>query len=341
MEAGPVVKAWGLILGGYRPNLSIEITRECPLRCPGCYAYGDEHLGGGVVLRQLADYKGQELIDGVMALVRKHKPLHLSIVGGEPLVRFRELETLLPMLTGMGVHTQVVTSAVRPIPESWANMPKLQVCVSIDGLQPEHDARRAPATYDRILKHIKGQQITVHCTITRQQSRPGYITEFTEFWTRIPDVKRIWFSLYTPQMGEQSPEMLQREDRERAVKEISALYLREPKLHDMRPTVVAGYLRPPQSPDECIFAKTTTCVSSDFTHPIVPCQYGGNPDCTQCGCMASVGLDALGRHKIGGFIPVGAIFRGSLRVGAAVRALRGGGHGGSSNGVPVAARATE
>ena len=42
-----IVQAWGKILTGYRPNLSIEITRECPLRCPGCYAYGDDHLGGG------------------------------------------------------------------------------------------------------------------------------------------------------------------------------------------------------------------------------------------------------------------------------------------------------
>ena len=61
--------------------------------------------------------------------------------------------------------------------------------------------RRAPATYDRILKHIKGQHITVHCTITRQQSRAGYLTEFTKFWAALPDVKRIWFSLYTPQKG--------------------------------------------------------------------------------------------------------------------------------------------
>ena len=185
----PVLQAWGLILQGRRPNLSIEITRECPLRCPGCYAYGDTHLGGDVVLRQLADFKGQELIDGMLDVVRRHKPLHLSIVGGEPLVRFRELDVLLPQLTAMGVHTQVVTSAVRPIPESWADMPQLQVCVSIDGLQPEHDVRRAPATYDRILKHIKGQHVTVHCTITRQQTRPGYVTEFTEFWATLPDVQ--------------------------------------------------------------------------------------------------------------------------------------------------------
>ena len=322
MQKQHVVKAWGLILGGYQPNLSIEITRECPLRCPGCYAYGDEHLGGDVVLRELADYKGQELIDGVMEVVRRHKPLHLSIVGGEPLVRFRELETLLPMLTDMGVHTQVVTSAVRPIPESWATMPRLQVCVSIDGLQPEHDVRRAPATYDRILKHIKGQRVTVHCTITRQQTRPGYVTEFTEFWAALPDVRKIWFSLYTPQIGEDSPEMLRREDRERVVAEIMGLHRREPKLMDMLPRIVEGYLNPPQNPQECIFAQTTACLSSDLKRAITPCQYGGNPDCTQCGCMASVGLGALGRHKVAG-VSVGTIFKGSLAVGAAVRRVRG------------------
>ena len=323
MNRGDVVKAWGRILTGYRPNLSIEITRECPLRCPGCYAYGDTHLGGDVVLRQLADYKGQELIDGVLDVVRRHKPLHLSIVGGEPLVRFRELDALLPQLTAMGVHTQVVTSAVRPVPVEWAAIPKVQVCVSIDGLQPEHDVRRAPATYDRILKHIRGHHVTVHCTITRQQTRPGYVTEFTKFWAAVPDVEQIWFSLYTPQKGEVSDEQLTREDRERVVAEISELHALEPKLHDMIPAVTRGYLRPPQTPDECIFAKTTACLSADLKRAITPCQYGGDPDCTQCGCMASVGLAALGDHRLGGMIPLRAIFDGSFKVGAAARRWRG------------------
>jgi MoaA/NifB/PqqE/SkfB family radical SAM enzyme len=156
LAIGPreVMQAWGRILAGDRPNLSIEITRECPLRCPGCYAYGDEHLGGGVTLRGLADYKGDELVARFMALIDRHRPLHVSIVGGEPLVRYRELGQILPQLAERGVHTQLVTSAVRPVPTEWIGIPRLQVVVSIDGLQPEHDERRTPATYDRILKHI-------------------------------------------------------------------------------------------------------------------------------------------------------------------------------------------
>jgi MoaA/NifB/PqqE/SkfB family radical SAM enzyme len=323
MDRGAVVTAWGRILSGYRPNLSIEITRECPLRCPGCYAYGDEHLGGGVVLRELADLKGQALIDGVIDVVRAHRPLHVSIVGGEPLVRFRELETLLPTLTTSGIHVQVVTSAVRPIPPSWADMPNLQVCVSIDGLQPEHDARRAPATYDRILKHIQGQHVTIHTTVTRQQSRTGYLTEFTEIWAPNPDVKRIWFSLYTPQQGEVSDERLRPEDRARVVEEIGRLHKRFDKLADMNPLVTRGYLTPPPDPESCIFAKTTACVSADLQTKITPCQYGGKPVCSECGCMASVGLGALADYKLGGLVELRTIFNASLSVGAGMRRLRG------------------
>jgi MoaA/NifB/PqqE/SkfB family radical SAM enzyme len=64
-----IVTAWGRILRGYRPALSVEITRECPLRCPGCYAYGDQHLGGEVTLRQVSDYKGDELVDRFLKLM--------------------------------------------------------------------------------------------------------------------------------------------------------------------------------------------------------------------------------------------------------------------------------
>ena len=82
--------------------LSIEITRECPLSCPGCYAYGDSHLGGTAILRELSDFRGDQLIEGVLELVRRHKPMHASLVGGEPMVRHRELGHILPALSERG-----------------------------------------------------------------------------------------------------------------------------------------------------------------------------------------------------------------------------------------------
>jgi len=318
-----VVQAWGRILAGYRPNISIEITRECPLRCPGCYAYGDDHLGGGgVTLRTLADYKGDELVTRFMALVDRHRPLHVSIVGGEPLVRYRELGRILPQLGERQIHTQVVTSAVRQIPLEWATIPRLQLVVSIDGLQPEHDARRTPATYDRVLKHIEGHQVTVHCTVTRQQvRRDGYLEEFLHLWDANPSTNLIWISLYTPQKGEISEERLTASDRAKVISELRRLMPQIRKLQ-MLDGILKVYAKPPASPEQCVFAQTTQCYSSDLERRIMPCQFGGNPDCANCGCIASAGLEAIGRHKLRGGISVGRIFYASLQVGKTIERVR-------------------
>jgi MoaA/NifB/PqqE/SkfB family radical SAM enzyme len=318
-----ILTAWGRILSGYVPALSIEITRECPLRCPGCYAYGDDHLNGPATLRQLHDFKGQELVDRVLALVDEHRPLHVSIVGGEPLVRYRELNDILPALSGRGVWVQLVTSAVREIPPAWRGLPKLMIVVSIDGLQPEHDARRAPATYDRILKHIVGHDsLTVHCTVTRQQVvRAGYLEEFVRFWSARNEIERIWMSLYTPQIGEESDERLRPADRKQVIGDLLALRLRYPKLQINEQTL-AVYETPPSSPEECLFARVTTSISADLTTKITPCQFGGTPDCSNCGCLASAGLGAVGRHKLGGIIPIDFLFNRSMRIGARVRRRR-------------------
>lgn len=214
MTHSDLLPAWSRILRGYRPLLSIEITKECPLRCPGCYAYGGEHLGDLVTLRDLNDHKGEELVNGVLGLVRRYRPIHVSIVGGEPLVRWRELDRLLPKLDLMGIETQLVTSAVRPIPAHWAAIRSLHLAVSVDGLPAEHDRRRAPATYARILDHVAGHSVIVHCTITRQMlHRDDYLHDFAAFWSSRSEVRKIWFSLYTPQEGEQSEERLMAADR--------------------------------------------------------------------------------------------------------------------------------
>jgi organic radical activating enzyme len=320
-----VFAAWGRILTGYRPALAIEITRECPLSCPGCYAYGSGHLGGGVTLRELRDFTGQALVDGVLDLVRRHRPIHVSIVGGEPLVRYRELNALLPILAQRGVYVQLVTSAVREIPREWRDLQRLSIVVSIDGLQPEHDARRAPATYARILKHVVGHRITVHCTVTAQQAcRAGYLDEFVRFWSAHEGTARIWISLYTPQVGEVSAERLDARARARVLDDLRALRARYPKLSMPKP-LLEVYANPPKSPGECLFARTTMSISANLETPITPCMFGGVPDCANCGCVASAGLGAVGRHRVFGLVPVSAMFAGSARLGQRIRGWREGG----------------
>jgi hypothetical protein len=69
-----------------------------------------------------------------------------------------------------------------------------------------------------------------------------------------------------------------------------------------------------------MFAQTTACVSSDFTTAITPCQFGGRPVCTECGCIASAGLASVAKYKLAGLVPIGAIFSVSRKFGDRVAA---------------------
>lgn len=321
MQKSEVFRAWSTILSGRSPSLSIEITKECPLRCPGCYAFDAAHLGGLTDLRQLSDFKGDELVSRVLRIIDDHRPLHVSLVGGDPLVRHRELELLLPQIESRGVHTQIVTSAFRIIPASWKRFKRLNVVVSIDGLQPEHDERRKPATYERILKNIKDAEVTIHCTITSQiADRPGYLDEFLAFWSERPEIAKIWFSIFTPQVGAKDPEILTPDQRTSVIAELRQLRVKYPIL-DMPESVIDEIAFPPKNPSECIFARTSEIISADLSTRITPCQFGGTPDCEQCGCFASIGLAAVGHHKLFGPLTAGHVFMASDRFGKSWRRL--------------------
>jgi MoaA/NifB/PqqE/SkfB family radical SAM enzyme len=308
------------VLNGKVPLLSIEITRECPLSCPGCYAYGDEHLAG-TTLRQLSDFRGEALVKGVLDLVREHRPIHVSLVGGEPLVRHRELDRILPQLSKMGVFAMVVTSAVIPIPEHWMAIPRTRVAVSVDGLPEHHDPRRKPATYERILKNIARRKVNVHWVITRPMlERRGYLEEYLAFWNARPEVDHIWVSLYTPQIGEQSAEMLTAEDRERVAYELPRLRPRYRKLL-LNEGVARAFVNAPANPQECLFSAMSVNYSADLRTRVEPCVFGGNPDCSQCGCAISSALHWVKDESVIGPLKVGHMVRASMQVGRAVARL--------------------
>jgi organic radical activating enzyme len=318
-----ILGAWGKILTGKSPMLSIEITRECPLSCPGCYAYGDSHLGGEKTLSQLSDFRGDALVDGVLDLVRDHQPMHVSLVGGEPMVRHRELSRILPALSAMNVFTLVVTSGVISIPLEWMDLPRLRVAVSIDGLPEHHDIRRKPATYERILKNIAGREINVHWVITRPMlERPGYLEDYVSFWNARPEVNRIWVSLYTPQVGEQSAEMLSPADRDFVARELPLLHKKFPKLL-MNAGMAHAFVDPPASPNDCLFSKMSVNYSADLETRVEPCVFGGTPDCSQCGCAASSGLHWIRTEKVVGPVRVGHFVETSVAIGSLVNRLKG------------------
>jgi MoaA/NifB/PqqE/SkfB family radical SAM enzyme len=323
MNAHDFFVAWGRILSGTLPLLSIEITRECPLHCPGCYAYGDSHLGGDVTLRDLHDHRGNQLVQGIISIVRRYKPMHVSLVGGEPMMRHRELSQVLPMLSKMGVWSMVVTSGVIPIPQDWSSLPRTTIAVSVDGLPQHHDIRRAPATYDRILKNIAASKVNIHLTVTQPMlEHEDYLDAYFDFWSNRPEVYQIWMSTYTPQVGESSPEMLTADSRQWLVSQIDRWRQHFPKLLlDSR--MAHSFMHPPQSPAECTFARMSVNYTADLQTRVQPCIFGGNPDCSQCGCAISVALHGVQNIKIKkSRLTVGHLVRGSMAIGRATNRLR-------------------
>jgi len=322
LTAREMLTAWSRILAGNVPMLSIEITRECPLSCPGCYAYGDAHLGGGVTLSELNDFRGDALVNGVIGLVQKHKSLHVSLVGGEPMVRHRELSRILPALNEIGVFTLLVTSGVIRVPPEWMKIPRVRIAISVDGLPEHHNVRRKPATYERILKNIAGCDVNVHWTITRPMlARPGYLEEYVSFWSERPEVNCIWVSGYTPQVGERSAEMLRPEDRAMIATELPALTAHYPKLL-FHQGIAGAFAHPPVNPSDCLFAKMSANYSADLQSRVEPCVFGGNPDCSQCGCIASTGLHWVRGVRVVGPLRVDHFIGSSVKIGAFMSRLR-------------------
>ena len=239
------------------------------------------------------------------------------------MVRHRELGRILPALSEMGVFTLVVTSGVIAIPQEWMALPRVRVAVSVDGLAEDHDVRRKPATYERILKNIEGREINVHWVITRPMlERDGYLEEYVRFWSEREEVDRIWVSVYTPQIGEQTREMLGARDREKLARELPEIGRRYSKLL-FNEGIAGAFLHPPKNQDDCVFAKMSANYSADFETRVEPCVFGGEPDCSQCGCSARSGLHWIRSVKVAGPLRIEHFISGSVKIGLMMNRLRG------------------
>ena len=304
--AREVIQAWGRILNGYRPILSIEITKECPLPCPGCYAYGDEHLGGDVTLREVSRFQGQTSSStACMALVDRTTPLHVSIVGGEPLVRYRELDEILPQLTERGIHTQVVTSAVRPIPAEWTG------AAAPAGRRLDRRAaaraRRAPHAGD-LRPHPQAHRRAPDHRALHGHAAAGPARRLSR---RVPAVLAG-----QPEHATDLDEPLHAAERRDVDGAADARRTDDASIADLR-----RLRRVPEAPHARRDDRTSTRTrrvarrlhlrADDRVllgrpraqhHPVSVRRQSGLP---QCGCIASAGLEAIGRHQPQGLHSVG------------------------------------
>jgi hypothetical protein len=151
--------------------------------------------------------------------------------------------------------------------------------------------------------------------------RREYFEEYVSFWSKRDEVDRIWVSVYTPQIGESSPEMLAASDRALLATELPRLAMQYPKLL-MNEGIARAILRPPLSPDDCVFSKMSANYSADLRSRVEPCVFGGTPDCSQCGCAISSGLHSIKSASLAGRLKIGHLIRGSIGIGRFMNRLR-------------------
>jgi hypothetical protein len=108
--------------------------------------------------------------------------------------------------------------------------------------------------------------------------------------------------------------------RREVMNELLRLRVLYPSL-DMPEGLIREIATPPKSPAECVFARTTHTISADLKTKVTPCQFGGDPDCAQCGCVASLGLAAVGHYRVAGALTAGHLFRASDTIGQRWRSL--------------------
>src|ERR1700722_12021278 len=145
--------------------------------------------------------------------------------------------------------------------------------------------------------------------------------DFPRFGKFHHEVKRILVSSFPPQQGAEGPELISPPVRRQLLDELERLFPLYPKFQ-MNRKMIEELRHPPQSPEECIFARTTMSLSADLETRIGPCQFGGKPDCTQCGCVASMALAAVGHHRVLPGLTAGDLMFASERVGATIGSVR-------------------
>lgn len=124
-------------------SLILSPTVACNLRCEHCYNLYEIHHDG-------RDRLSLETMRRVVSEARELGAFRVSVIGGEPLLRWRDLDALAEshndVLFTVFTNGLLVTDEVAG---ALAGRGNVELAVSIDGPRAMHDAWRGEGTYDK------------------------------------------------------------------------------------------------------------------------------------------------------------------------------------------------
>lgn len=125
-------------------NLWLHLTNACNLACPYCYIHkSSEHMAGHVVRETLAAIAATAASGDI-------DRIHVRFAGGEPMLRFAEMQAFhaeaVALCARHGVRfTAAVLTNGTLVPDgaiSWLQAENIAVSISIDGLEDVQDTMR-------------------------------------------------------------------------------------------------------------------------------------------------------------------------------------------------------
>src|SRR5579863_8385372 len=90
----------------------------------------------------------------------------------------------------------------------------------------------------------------------------------------------------------------------------------------MKEGIAQAFVNPPENPSDCVFSKMSANYSADLRSRVEPCVFGGNPDCSQCGCAISSGLHWIRTIPVAGPLKVNHFIGASMKAGRFVNRFR-------------------
>jgi MoaA/NifB/PqqE/SkfB family radical SAM enzyme len=280
----------GFFLFGFPQNAfgSIDVSKECNLRCRHCYFFEQDYDGELTV---------DEWIDKLEKLrattSRREWPFfQCTWVGGEPLIRKELIERGRKYFR----HNTVVTNGTIPLPH-W---PDVHFYISIDGDEATHEhIRKKKGIYQRAMRNVAEHpelEVTIAYCITRDNAH--CIEQAVVDWANA-GASRMTFDFYTPIETIAEPLFLPLDERDRVLDtllELKAIYgdffvLPERAFRLMKSDVCK------QVTDHCLFAQKSFAFGPTGA-PKEKCMMGPKADCDRCGCVVPFYLASLVDRKL-------------------------------------------
>lgn len=175
-------------------EIAFKLTNRCDLRCTHCYQWSDEGYHHSLPRAEVSGDLPLSIVAKTLEATRAIRS-NVFLWGGEPLV-YRDWDGLVELLAADERWTSVCTNGTlvaRRLQSLLRISAQLEMSISLDGFEGEHDALRGAGAFDRTMVglrcllecHRDGSyrgEISVNCVIG--DSMVSRVFEFVQFLER-------------------------------------------------------------------------------------------------------------------------------------------------------------